>query len=195
MLPWRTTLWSPTPGYRLVLTKGLEQQVVEYRWALQGPSSWRRPIQGKAEGNYLIALVVLQKSWTGYLEVSSLRTSWRASACWPRWEEKINLINPPWSVLGVHWLYWQLDLKWRHILSELPGVTSYVGIEYFWYQKWSLFRQRRSWSLSSSVGTLMVWHFQKFVLLVRKSQMRLTPDLSASWSWWCCIILSFLTLP
>ena len=148
MCPCRTDLRSPISGCRLVRTMSLGRRVVESRWALRGPSSLRRLIQGKAEGNYLILLVMMQIYWTGDLDVSSLRASWRASACWARWGEKGNLVNPPWYVLGIQWLYCQPDFRWRKILSGAPHVTSYVGIEYYQERKGFSFHQFRSWSIS-----------------------------------------------
>ena len=129
--PCRTFLKSTIPGCRIVLTNILERRVIESLWALQSPSSWWRSIQVIAEVNYLITLVILQISWTGDLKVSSLRASWRASSCWAHWGVGSNLEKSPWYVLGVYWLYCQIDLRWHQIISELPCVTPYVGIDFF----------------------------------------------------------------
>ena len=140
-------------------------------------------------------LVVLKIYWTGDLKVSSLRASWSDSSCWARWGETSNLVNPPWSVLCVHWFYCQPDLRWRQILSGLTRVKLYVRIEFFQEWKWFPFYQYQSWSISSFEGTHLVCHFQTFVLLVCKSRMRTTPDIGVYWSWWCFIPPSFCLLP
>ena len=75
MSPCRNFIQSHIPGCRLVLHKSLVQSVLEYCWDLQVSSSCRWYIQVKAEGNYLIPLVMLKIFWTGDLKVSSLRAS------------------------------------------------------------------------------------------------------------------------
>ena len=66
---------------------------------------------------------------------------------------------------------------------------------FFQERKWFPFRQCRYWSISSFKGIPLVCHFQTFVLLTRKSQMRYMPDLGKYWSWWCWISPSFWLLP
>ena len=54
------TFQNPIPVCRLVFPTSWERREGESCWVLQGPFSWGRLIQGKAEGNYLVLLVMWQ---------------------------------------------------------------------------------------------------------------------------------------
>ena len=93
--PCRVDPQNPIPVCRIVVPKILVRRVEGFCWALRGPYFWQRSSPVKAEGNYLIPLVVPQISWNEGLGVSSLHALWRAFACLARWVERITLVNPP----------------------------------------------------------------------------------------------------
>ena len=118
MYPCRTFLQNPTPVCRLFLPTSWVWCGGESCSILQGPFYWRRLIQGKAEGRYLVLSVVQQIYWAGYFRVFALRVSSHVSACLVRWWGKSTQENPPWLTQDARWLYSQLDLLRRRILLE-----------------------------------------------------------------------------